>query len=190
MLWALYLLSRDPEAQEALYQDVTRVLKGDRIPTAQEVNSMPYLKAVIKEALRMYPVVPMNSRLIAENDVVIGGHFFPKKTTFTLCHYAISHDEKVFPEPWNFKPDRWLRDGRTRPNPFGSIPFGFGVRGCVGRRIAELELYLGLARLIKLFEIRPDPTVGEVQSLNRTVLVPDRQVNLHFVERKKASSDP
>ncbi|XP_039505692.1 sterol 26-hydroxylase, mitochondrial-like isoform X2 [Pimephales promelas] len=79
MLWALYLLSRDPEAQEALYQDVTRVLKGDRVPTAQEVNNMPYLKAVIKETLRMYPVVPMNSRLIAENDVVIGGHFFPKK---------------------------------------------------------------------------------------------------------------
>ncbi|XP_016375479.1 sterol 26-hydroxylase, mitochondrial-like [Sinocyclocheilus rhinocerous] len=190
MLWALYLLSRDPEAQEALYQDVTRVLKGDRIPTAQEVNSMPYLKAVIKEALRMYPVVPMNSRLIAENDVVIGGHFFPKKTTFTLCHYAISHDEKVFPEPRKFKPDRWLRDGRTRPNPFGSIPFGFGVRGCVGRRIAELELHLALARLIKLFEIRPDPTVGEVHSLNRTVLVPDRQVNLHFVERQKTSSEP
>jgi len=52
MLWALYLLSRDPEAQEALYQDVTRVLKGDRVPTAQEVNNMPYLKAVIKETLR------------------------------------------------------------------------------------------------------------------------------------------
>ncbi len=53
MLWVLYLLSRDPEAQEALYQDVTRVLKSDRIPTAQEVNSMPYLKAVIKETLRL-----------------------------------------------------------------------------------------------------------------------------------------
>ncbi|XP_026127283.1 sterol 26-hydroxylase, mitochondrial-like [Carassius auratus] len=190
MLWALYLLSKDPEAQKALYRDVTRVLKGDKIPTAQEVNSMPYLKAVVKETLRMYPVVPMNSRLITENDVVIGGHFFPKKTTFTLCHYAISRDEKVFPEPWKFKPERWLRDGRTRPNPFGSIPFGFGVRGCVGRRIAELELHLGLARLIKLFEIRPDTSVGEVQSLYRTVLVPDRQVKLHFVERQKTCSEP
>ncbi|ROL50455.1 Sterol 26-hydroxylase, mitochondrial [Anabarilius grahami] len=185
MMWALYLLSRDPEAQEALYQDVTRVLKGDTVPTAQEVNNMPYLKAVIKETLRMYPVVPMNSRLISENDVVIGGHFFPKKTTFSMSHYAISRDEKVFPEAWKFKPDRWLRDGRTRPNPFGSIPFGFGVRGCVGRRIAELEMHLALARLIKLFEIRPDPTVGEVQSVYRSVLAPDRQVNLHFVERPK-----
>ncbi|KAA0715561.1 Sterol 26-hydroxylase, mitochondrial [Triplophysa tibetana] len=175
---------RDPAAQVALYEEVNRIIKDDRVPTAQEVNSMPYLKAVIREALRMYPVVPMNARIMTENDVVIGGHFFPKKTTFTIMHYAISNDEKVFPEPRKFKPERWLRDGRARPNPFGSIPFGFGVRGCVGRRIAELELYLAVARIIKLFEIKPDPTMGEVQALNRTVLVADRQVNLHFVERQ------
>ncbi|KAK2904816.1 hypothetical protein QQF64_032944 [Cirrhinus molitorella] len=183
MLWTLHLLSKHPEIQDTLYQDVTRVLKGNSIPTAEEVNSMTYVKAVIKEALRMYPVVATNSRLIVENDVVIGGHFFPKKTSFTLCHYAITHDEKVFPEPWKFKPERWLRDGRIRPNPFGSIPFGFGVRGCVGRRIAELEMHLALARLSKLFVFRPDPSIGELKALNRAVLVPDRKVNLHFVER-------
>ncbi|XP_071396574.1 sterol 26-hydroxylase, mitochondrial [Centroberyx affinis] len=183
LMWAMYLLSRYPEAQDTLYEEVSRCIAADQIPSAQEVTRMPYLKAVIKETLRMYPVVPLNARIITETDVIIDGYRFPKKTAFTFCHYAISHDEKTFPEPWKFKPERWLRDGRERPNPFGSIPFGFGVRGCVGRRIAELEMYLALFRLIRLFEIKPDPTMGEVKVLNRTVLIADRPVNLHFLDR-------
>ncbi|KAB5577267.1 hypothetical protein PHYPO_G00207940 [Pangasianodon hypophthalmus] len=188
MMWALYLLSQDPKAQDTLYQEVNSIIKGDKIPTAEDINSMPYLKAVIKETLRMYPVVPMNARLLSENDVIIGGHFFPKKTSFIMHHYAITHDETIFPEPKVFKPERWLRDGRERPSPFGSIPFGFGVRACVGKRIAELEMHLGLARIIKLFEVKLDPNVGEVKALSRTVLVADRTVNFRFLERKHVTT--
>ncbi|XP_062862055.1 sterol 26-hydroxylase, mitochondrial-like isoform X2 [Trichomycterus rosablanca] len=187
LLWALYLLSRDPEVQDKLYQEVSSIIKGDKIPSAEEVNNMSYLKAVIKETLRIYPVVPVNARLLSDSDVTIGGHFFPKKTAFVIHHYAISQDEAVFPEPQIFKPERWLRDGRERPRPFGSIPFGFGIRGCVGRRIAELEMHLALARIIKQFEVKLDASVGEVKAVNRIVLVADRPVNFHFLERKHVS---
>lgn len=131
----------------------------------------------------MYPVVTTNARVISDKNVVIGGYQFSKKTSFLLCLYAISHDEDTFPEPFTFKPERWLRDGRERPHPFGSIPFGFGVRGCVGRRIAELEMYMALFRLIRQFEIKPDPTMGELKCISRTVLVPDQPLTLHFVDR-------
>ncbi|KAM6934523.1 sterol 26-hydroxylase, mitochondrial [Xenentodon cancila] len=184
LTWALHQLSKHREIQDKLYEEVSTLVGREQIPTAAEVTSMPYLRAVIKETLRMYPVVPMNSRIVTEKSVSVGGNHFPKKTTFTFCHYAISHDEDTFPDSFSFKPERWLRDGRKRPNPFGSIPFGYGVRGCVGRRIAELEMYLVLFQLIRQFEIKPDPAVGEVKSINRTVLVPDKEINLHFVDRE------
>ncbi|XP_040913325.1 sterol 26-hydroxylase, mitochondrial [Toxotes jaculatrix] len=184
LTWTLHLLSRDLQIQNRLYKEVSTFVPADHIPSAAEITGMPYLRAVIKEALRMYPVVPLNARIIKEKNATIGGYHFSKKTAFTLCHYAISHDEDAFPEPFTFKPERWLRDGRDRPNPFGSIPFGFGVRGCVGRRIAELEMYLVLFRIIRLFEVRPDPTIGELKSINRMVLIPDKPLNLYFVDRR------
>ncbi|XP_070694064.1 sterol 26-hydroxylase, mitochondrial [Pempheris klunzingeri] len=183
MSWTLYLLSRHPEIQDRLYKEVSTSVPADHIPSAVEVTQMPYLKAVIKETLRMYPVVPMNARVMTEKDVTIGGYQFSKNTSFLLCNYAISHDEDTFLDPYTFDPERWLRDGRERPHPFGSIPFGFGVRSCVGRRIAELEMYLVLFRLIRLFEIKPDPSIGELKCICRSVLVPAQPLNLHLVHR-------
>nr|XP_033474235.1 sterol 26-hydroxylase, mitochondrial isoform X8 [Epinephelus lanceolatus] len=183
LTWTMYLLSKNPQSQDKLYKEVSTSVPADRIPSAEEVTQMPYLKAIIKETLRMYPVVPLNARIIMEKDVTIGGYHFPKKTSFSFCNYAISYDEDTFSEPFTFKPERWLRDGHKRPNPFGSLPFGFGVRACVGRRIAEVEMYLILFRIIRCFEIKPDPTMGELKSINRTVLVPDKPLNLHFVDR-------
>lgn len=182
LTWALHLLSLNPDIQNKLHREVSQVHPD---PSAEDITRLPYLKATIKETLRMYPVVPLNARIFSEKDVIIGGYYFPKKTPFTFHHYAISLDERTFPAPLSFRPERWLRDGRTLPHPFGSIPFGFGVRGCVGRRIAELEMYMALFQLVQKFEIRPDPTVGEVKSLNRTVLVPDRKLNLHFIRREQ-----
>ncbi|XP_060909872.1 sterol 26-hydroxylase, mitochondrial [Labrus mixtus] len=183
LTWTLHLLSKHQDIQDRLHEEVCTLVPTDQHPTAEEVTKMPYLKSVIKEALRMYPVVSLNSRIIKDKSVSIGGYQFPKNTAFTLCHYAISHDTDAFPEPYTFKPERWLRDGRERPNPFGSIPFGFGVRGCVGRRIAELEMYLVLFRIIRTFQIHPDPTMGELKCLCRTVLIPDQPLSLHFVDR-------
>lgn len=185
MSWTLYHLAKEPNIQDCLYQEISGVCPGDKIPTTEDLMKMPYLKAVIKEILRLYPVVPGNARWITENTVVLHDYCFPKKTLFHMCHFAASHDEKDFPEPYRFQPERWLRTTeRFKHNPFSSIPFGVGVRACVGRRVAELELYFALTRIMKHFEIQPDPSGTTVKPNTRTLMIPGSPINLKFIDRK------
>lgn len=70
------------------------------------------------------------------------------QTQLALCHYSTSMDEENFPRPGEFRPDRWIRkDASDRVDNFGSIPFGYGIRSCIGRRIAELEMHLALTQV-------------------------------------------
>ncbi|KAJ8407142.1 hypothetical protein AAFF_G00288180 [Aldrovandia affinis] len=184
--WALYHLAREPDIQEKLHREVIGVCPGDTVPTSDDIARMPWLKAVVKETLRLYPVVPGNARITAENEIVVGDYIFPKNTLFHLCHYAVSYEEKNFPRPHAFQPERWLRGSpeRQRQHPFSSVPFGFGIRACLGKRVAELEMYLILSRLMKHFEVRPDPSGTTVKPITRTLLVPATLMSLQFLDRR------
>ncbi|KAI1891084.1 hypothetical protein AGOR_G00160260 [Albula goreensis] len=182
MSWSLYELSRHPEVQAALRAEVLGVLKGRQVPGANDVAQMPLMKAVVKEVLRLYPVIPANARVIADKDIHVGGYLIPKNTLITLCHYATSRDEKLFSRPDDFLPERWLRRDQGH-HPYASLPFGVGKRSCVGRRIAELELYLALSQILMHFEVKPDPEGPEVQPMTRTLLVPQTPINLQFIKR-------
>ncbi|XP_003406106.1 sterol 26-hydroxylase, mitochondrial [Loxodonta africana] len=188
LTWALYHLSRNPAVQEALHEEVVGVVPAGQAPQYKDFARMPLLKAVIKETLRLYPVVPTNSRVILEKEIEVGGFLFPKNTQFVLCHYVVSRDPSIFPEPESFHPRRWLR--KSQPDtlgvlhPFGSVPFGYGVRACLGRRIAELEMHLMLTRLIQQYEVVLAPETGELKSVARIVLVPNKKVGLRFLPRQ------
>uniref|UniRef100_A0A8C9AJ15 Cytochrome P450 family 27 subfamily B member 1 n=1 Tax=Prolemur simus TaxID=1328070 RepID=A0A8C9AJ15_PROSS len=181
--WALYELSRHPEVQTALHSEITTALGpgSSGHPPATTLSQLPLLKAVVKEVLRLYPVVPGNSR-VPDKDIHVGDYIIPKNTLVTLCHYATSRDTAQFPEPNSFRPARWLGEDPA-PHPFASLPFGFGKRSCIGRRLAELELQMALAQILTHFEVQPEPGAAPIRPMTRTVLVPERSINLQFVDR-------
>uniref|UniRef100_A0A8C5SPP7 Cytochrome P450 family 27 subfamily B member 1 n=1 Tax=Laticauda laticaudata TaxID=8630 RepID=A0A8C5SPP7_LATLA len=180
--WSLYELSRHPQIQAAVHEEIATVMQEGLIPTAADVAQMPLLKAVVKEVLRLYPVIPGNARVISDRDIQVGDYMIPKKTLITLCHYATSRDETYFSDPNSFQPERWLHKNASH-HPYASIPFGFGKRSCIGRRIAELEVYLALARILMHFKVKPEEEGQIVSPMTRTLLVPDKDINLQFLSR-------
>lgn len=182
MQWALYELSRHPTIQQQLHKEITTVAPLGKLPTHDDLQKMPLLKAIIKEVLRMYPVAGVSTRVLNE-DLVLCGYTVPANTLVISSTYYLGRDPDLFPEPEVFRPERWLRSDGTADSihPFAWLPFGYGPRMCIGRRVAELEMHLLLARICQTFELKPDdkPILPKVRGL----IVPERPVNVTFVDR-------
>lgn len=118
--------------------------KKDSPVTYDSLNQVPYLKACIKESLRLSPIAFGNLRTMV-NDVIIGGYKIPKDVHVIGAHSIISRKPEHFPKEEEFIPERWLRSNTgplssANAHPFAYMPFGFGPRTCIGRRFAELEM--------------------------------------------------
>ncbi|KAM3968315.1 cytochrome P450 CYP12A2-like [Aphomia sociella] len=142
----LYLLATNPEKQEKLRKEVL-----------SDQDKRPYLRACIKESLRLLPITAVNAREIIK-DYNISGYNIPKGTLVVFQHENMSKMENQFTRSKEFIPERWLveKDDSLyygNAHPFAYNPFGFGVRGCIGRRIAELEVETFLKRILENFKV-------------------------------------
>ncbi|KAI8487134.1 hypothetical protein Bbelb_352040 [Branchiostoma belcheri] len=182
MCFTLHTLARHPNIQEKLHDEVVRFAPDHQAPVTQEqVHKMPYLRGVIKEALRLYPVTYINSRVL-NHDAVVCGYKIPAGKTIIICPYVMGRDPKNFDNPEEFRPERWYRENSKNLKPFAWLPFGFGPRSCVGRRIAETEMHLALIRICQNFKLeqkKPEELVGKVRAL----LVPEKSVDLRLTDR-------
>ncbi|KAL0977907.1 hypothetical protein UPYG_G00163060 [Umbra pygmaea] len=151
MLWAIFNLSRNPGAQEKLLQEIREVLSANQTPNAELLQRMPYLKACLKESMRLSPSIPFTSRTL-DKDTVLGDYSIPKGTVLMINSHALGANEEYFDDSSRFKPERWLRENCTI-NPFAHVPFGIGKRMCIGRRLAELQLQLAICWVVKDYEI-------------------------------------
>lgn len=178
-LWWLYNLARFPEVQEKLYQDLESVLGNDEEVTPEHLTKLPYLKACLKESMRLTPSITVLARFLDE-DVVLSGYQVPAKTLVLMDLYAASRSEKYFKDPLEFKPERWLRESKE-VHSFSHLQFAFGPRMCLGRRVAELEMYVLICKLLRRFRLEYHH--GPLELRQKLFTVPDKPVKIKFVDR-------
>ncbi|VDI23468.1 Hypothetical predicted protein [Mytilus galloprovincialis] len=118
-----------------------------------------------------------------EWDTVVGGYTIPRKTLVSPDMAAMVKDERFFPKAKEYIPERWLRhvnDDITKGQefPFAFKPYGFGPRGCIGQRFAEMEMQIGITKIIQNFDISMPPGVSEIKTVHRTFTSPAQKVTL------------
>ncbi len=153
LAWALYLLGSHPEVMDNARKEIdTALSSSDRPPSYEELQSLEYLDAVIKETLRLYPPIHIGSRLTAE-DVELQGYVIPRGTRVMYSIYLAHRDPAYWSEPDMFIPERFLRENAARRPPLTYVPFGGGPRNCIGAAFSQIEAKIVLARILQRFEL-------------------------------------
>jgi cytochrome P450 len=149
--WTWYLLSQNPGAREKLEAEVDAVLHG-RQPASDDMPRLDYTNRVVLESMRLYPPAYGFGREAVE-DCEIGGYRVPKGATVHMFPWILHRDERWFPDPLRFDPDRWKNDfARTLPA-FAYVPFGGGPRRCIGNSFAMMEAVLLVAATAQRFRL-------------------------------------
>ncbi|KAJ6821673.1 cytochrome P450 71A1-like [Iris pallida] len=154
--WAMAELVKNPKAMKRAQEEVREAAGGGAKKVAEDdLERTEYLKAVIKETLRLHPPLPLLIPRETTKEVVLrGGYEIPSGTRVVVNAWAIGRDPRSWEEPEGFFPDRFLLDCSVdfRGHDFGLIPFGLGRRGCPGVELAAVTLEVTLAHLLHVFD--------------------------------------
>ncbi|KAF5807059.1 putative cytochrome P450 [Helianthus annuus] len=151
--WAISELLRNPHTMKELQQEARKIGQGRLTIPEEDIEKMPYLKAVLKEALRLHVPVPLLIPRESTKEVKLLGYDIPAHTQVMINAWAIARDPSIWEEPEEFRPERFLNI-RTdyKGFDFELIPFGAGRRMCPGISFAETIMELALANLVYKFE--------------------------------------
>ena len=157
LYWTIFLLSQHPQAFKKVLEELHHSVQGE-FPTPEEVENMPYLEGALKEAMRLFPAGTWTGRL-AMRDFELASQSFSKGTWVVMSPYITHRIPEIFPEPYTFKPERWLA---IHPSSYEFMPFSAGPRYCIGTSLAIMQLKIALSILFKRyrFDLKPGTRVN------------------------------
>jgi cytochrome P450 len=147
LTWIWWLLARNPAAEDRLHAELDAVL-AERPPTVADLPNLPYTQAVVSESLRLRPPVwAMGRTAVADHRA--DGHTISisKGSIVVIAPWLLHHDERWWPEPTTFLPERWLGDEQEARPRYAFVPFGGGPRVCIGEPFARMEAAMIVASI-------------------------------------------
>ncbi|KAL8256369.1 hypothetical protein R6Q59_031436 [Mikania micrantha] len=165
--WAIAELIRHPQLLKEAQEEIDTIVGRDRLVTELDLTQLTFIQAIVKETFRLHPSTPLSLPRIASEDCEVDGYYIPKGSTLLVNVWAIARDPKMWTDPLEFRPTRFLLGGEkpnvdVRGNDFEVIPFGAGRRICVGITLGLRMVQLLVATLVQSFdwelakEIEPD----------------------------------
>jgi len=171
MSWLYLNLASNPDVQSKLANELKSVLNGADVTTAEQMKSLPYLEACIRESHRLTPSSVVNAKVLEKDlDIAVDGKMYRAKAGTRICLNlcAIPWDDQYVDKPLEYRPERFMEDAiearKGTPSEIIDHPgfddgFGRGKRRCLGANVAKAEIIILAARLIQDWEITlADPT--------------------------------
>ncbi|XP_068655749.1 xanthotoxin 5-hydroxylase CYP82C4-like [Aristolochia californica] len=156
LTWVLSLLMNNRDKLKKAQEELDRVVGKDRNVDGSDIKNLPYLQAIVKETMRLYPASPLSLPHEAVEDCYIGGYYVPAGTRVLTNIWKIQRDSRYWPEPEEFRPERFLTTHahiEMKGRHFELMPFGSGRRICPGLMFALEVINLTLARLLHGFDM-------------------------------------
>ncbi|MCB9134449.1 MAG: cytochrome P450 [Anaerolineales bacterium] len=152
LTWALYYLAQNPAILQTLEHELDTVLAGQRAPTLADLPFLPYTLMVIKETMRIQPIVPMIPRTLPV-DTSLGNYHLQAGSFVLISPYVLHHDPRHWSDPETFDPTRFSAENEPTIEKYTYLPFGGGPRICIGNHFALMEAHFILALLVSRYRL-------------------------------------
>ncbi|KAK8390851.1 hypothetical protein O3P69_010518 [Scylla paramamosain] len=149
--WCFLFLVRQQDVQRRVFKEVEATIGLDRQPTYEDRLKMPYTEAFINEVFRFGSITPLAVHASPE-ETTLGGYRIPKRTWVIGNLYGIHWDKKVWGDPENFRPERFLNEAGEFVRSEHVLPFSVGRRNCLGESLARIEIFLFLTSMLQKYE--------------------------------------
>ena len=154
--WAILYMMKNPTVQDKVHEEIKSVVGTNSLPSWSDRSEFPYCEAVIQEVQRISNIVPLAVMHSALEDTTISGYSVPKGTQIFYSLTSLLMNPEYFPEPHQFNPERFLKNGKFVADP-RSLPFGVGKRRCLGETLARLELFKFFTAFFQRFKVVSRP---------------------------------